>query len=312
MHITMDRYAADWPMVKRGWDTHVLGRGPQFATAKDAIETAYDADPNLIDQYLPEFVIVENGIPVGTIEDNDSVIFTNFRGDRAMELAQAFENESFSHFDRERHPKVEFAGMVQYDGDLQIPSQYLVPFPKVKNPISEYLCASGVTSFAISETQKYGHVTYFWNGNNSNYIDEKLERYIEIPSYPQPFDAHPEMKAYEITDKTIELLKSGKYKFGRLNFPNGDMVGHTTNRDAIIKSVEVTDECVGKLIQTVNELNGVTIVLADHGNADELYTVKKDKKILSPSHSLNKVPFAIVDSQYNNEYTCSSSTKRTC
>ena len=157
----------------------------------------------------------------------------------------AFELDSFNKFDRKRIPNILYAGMMQYDGDLQIPGHFLVPPPEIDNPISTYLCDLDITSFALSETQKYGHVTYFWNGNNSNYIDKQLESYIEIPSLNVPFDEAPDMKAYEITDQAIKLMENGKYKFGRINFPNGDMVGHTGNLEATIQSVETTDICVG-------------------------------------------------------------------
>ena len=240
--------------------------------------------------------------PVGTIEDGDSVVFFNFRGDRAIELSMAFEKKDFDKFDRVRVPDVLFAGMMEYDGDLHIPKNYLVSPPQIEAPVGEYMCANGISSFAISETQKYGHVTYFWNGNKSGYINEKLETYVEIPSDKIRFDQAPKMKAAEITEKSIELLKSGKYKFGRLNFPNGDMVGHTGVPEAIIISVEAVDEGVAKLLAVIRELNGIAVVLADHGNADEMFTVKNGKKQVSTAHSLNPVPCAIVDPGYQGEY----------
>jgi 2,3-bisphosphoglycerate-independent phosphoglycerate mutase len=159
--------------------------------------------------------------------------------------------------------------------------------------------------FAISETQKYGHVTYFWNGNRSGYIDEKLEKYMEIPSDKLTFDKAPKMKAYEITEATTELLKSGKYRFGRLNFANGDMVGHTGVMAAAITAVETVDECVGKLLQLVESLGGIAVITADHGNCDEMFTIKKGKKTAKTSHTLNPVPFVIYDPGYNGEYKLS-------
>ena len=302
MVTTMDRYNADWSVVERGWKAHVLGRGRRFASAKEAIETYYKEDPKITDQYLDSFVIEDDGSPVGTIEDGDSVVFFNFRGDRAIELSMAFESSDFDKFDRVRVPDVLFAGMMEYDGDLHIPKHYLVSPPQIDSPIGAYLCANGVTSFAISETQKFGHVTYFWNGNRSGYINEDLETYVEIPSDKIRFDQAPKMKAAEITDKTIELLKTGKYKFGRLNYPNGDMVGHTGIPEAIIVAVECVDENLARLLQTVREINGIAVVLADHGNADEMFTVKNGKKQISTAHSLNPVPCAIVDSGYQGEY----------
>jgi 2,3-bisphosphoglycerate-independent phosphoglycerate mutase len=303
MKVTMDRYNADWNIVKRGWDAHVLGIGRKFKSAEDAIKTFYEEDPNIIDQYLDAFVIVdENDEPVGRIVDGDSVIMFNFRGDRAIELSRVFEEKDFKEFDRIYFPNVLYAGMMEYDGDLQIPKNYLVFPPAIDKTISEYLCAEKVTSFAISETQKYGHVTYFWNGNRSGYIDESLEKYFEIPSDKIEFDKAPKMKAYKITEKTIELLRSNKFRWGRVNYANGDMVGHTGNFDAAVIAVETVDECVGKLLKVINELEGIAIVTADHGNADEMFTIKNGKKEVKTSHTLNPVPFVIYDTKYKGEY----------
>ncbi len=302
MVTTMDRYNADWSIVERGWKAHVLGRGRRFASAKEAVETYYKEDPKITDQYLDSFVIEDDGSPVGTIEDGDSVVFMNFRGDRAIELSLAFDSIDFDKFDRVRDPEVMFAGMMQYDGDLHIPKNYLVEPPQIDEPVGVYMCANKIPAFAVSETQKYGHVTYFWNGNKSGYLDESLETYIEIPSDKIRFDQAPRMKADEITDKTIELLKSGKYKFGRINYPNGDMVGHTGVPAAIITSVEAVDEGLGKILQAIQQVNGIAVVLADHGNADEMFTVKNGKQQVSTAHSLNPVPFAIVDPNYQGEY----------
>ncbi len=302
MVTTMDRYNADWSIVERGWKAHVLGKGRRFASAAEAVTTYYKEDPTSTDQYLDSFVIEDDGSPVGTIEDGDSVVFFNFRGDRAIELSMAFEQKEFNKFDRQRTPDVLFAGMMQYDGDLHIPKHFLVNPPQIEGPVGVYMCANGITSFAISETQKYGHVTYFWNGNRSGYVDEKLETYIEVPSDKVRFDQAPRMKADEITVKTIELLRSGKYKFGRLNYPNGDMVGHTGVPAAIIASVEAVDEGMAKVLDVIKETNGIAVILADHGNADEMYTVKNGKKQVSTAHSLNPVPFVIVDPQYHGEY----------
>ncbi len=303
MVTTMDRYNADWTIVERGWKAHVLGRGRRFASAKEAVETYYAEDPKITDQYLDSFVIEDDGSPVGTIEDGDSVIFFNFRGDRAIELSMAFDLVEFDKFDRVRVPDVLFAGMMQYDGDQHIPKHFLVQPPAISDPVGVYMCANNIPAFAVSETQKFGHVTYFWNGNKTGYINESLEKYVEVPSDKIRFDQAPAMKAFEIAEATTTLLQSGKFKFGRINFPNGDMVGHTGVTEAIIKSVEVTDVCVAKLIDVVKALNGIVVVLADHGNADEMYTVKNGKKQVSTAHSLNPVPCAIVDPNYKGEYT---------
>lgn len=310
MITTMDRYNADWSVVKRGWEAHVLGKAREFASAQQAVSTYYAEDPKMTDQYLNSFVIAQEGKPVGTIEDGDSVVCFNFRGDRAIEISRAFEEKDFKEFDRIRFPKVLYAGMMQYDGDLQLPKNYLVNPPQISETVSEYLCQANVKSFALSETQKFGHVTYFWNGNKSGYINEKLEKYIEVPSDKIQFDKAPKMKCYEITEKAIELLKSGQYKFGRINFPNGDMVGHTGIVPAIITSLEALDECLVILIETVNNLGGITIITADHGNADEMFTEKNGKRVVKTSHTLNPVPFIIVDSGYHEEYEMSSLDKK--
>ncbi|HEY9188636.1 MAG TPA: 2,3-bisphosphoglycerate-independent phosphoglycerate mutase [Ignavibacteria bacterium] len=303
MKVTMDRYNADWNIVKRGWDAHVNGIGRKFKSASEAVKTYYNEDPKITDQYMDSFVIVDdNNEPVGKINDGDCVIFFNFRGDRAIEISRAFEEKDFKEFDRGRVPNVLYAGMMEYDGDLHIPKNYLVSPPEIDRTISEYLVTDKVSMFAISETQKFGHVTYFWNGNRSGYIDESLETYIEIPSDKIEFDKAPKMKAFEIAEKTDELLKSGKYKFGRLNFANGDMVGHSGVMEAAIIAVETVDTCVGKLLKTIDELGGIAIITADHGNADEMFTEKNGVRTPKTSHTLNPVPFIIYDPQYKNEY----------
>lgn len=297
MKITMDRYQANWPMVEAGWHTHVLGEGRQFASAKEAVET-YRSETGVIDQDLPAFVIAKDGKPVGTIEDGDSVVLFNFRGDRAQEISLAFDSEVFTEFDRVRKPDVMYAGMLQYDGDLKIPNNFLVYPPKIKHTLSEYLVKNNIRSYAISETQKYGHVTYFWNGNNSQKFSEELEDWVEIKSDVVPFEQRPWMKSAEITDTLVEAIESGKYDFLRTNFPNGDMVGHTGNYEATIIGVEAVDLCLERIMKAVKKVNGILIVTADHGNADEMYEKPKkegDKPKAKTSHTLNKVPFIIYN-----------------
>ncbi len=302
MITTMDRYGADWNVVKRGWDTHVLGKGRLFSSAKEAVQTYYAEDPAITDQYMEPFVIEADGKPVGTIENGDSVVFFNYRGDRAIEISRAFEEKDFNEFDRERVPNVIYAGMMEYDGDLHIPKKYLVTPPVIDRTVCEYLCAEKVRMFALSETQKYGHVTYFWNGNKSGYVCKDFEEYFEIPSDKIQFDKAPKMKAPEITAKTTEMLKSGKFRFGRLNFANGDMVGHTAVPEAVITAVETVDGCVQQLLDVVKELDGIAIITADHGNSDEMFTVKNGEHIPKTAHTLDPVPFVIYDPQYAGEY----------
>lgn len=304
MNVTMDRYNADWNIVKRGWDAHVLGKGRKFKSPVDAINTYYAENPRITDQYMDPFVITdEDSNPAGTVNDGDSVVFFNFRGDRAIEISRAFTEVDFTEFDREILPDILFAGMMEYDGDTHIPPQYLVQPPDIERTVSEYLCAGKVKTFAVSETQKFGHVTYFWNGNRSGYIDETLEKYIEIPSDRIEFDRAPEMKAVEIRDAVTGLLNEGSYRFGRLNFANGDMVGHTGVMDAAVKAVETVDRCIGDLLKVISELGGIAIITADHGNADIMFTRDKNGKIsVKTSHTLNPVPFIIFDPGYSGEY----------
>ncbi len=305
MVTTMDRYNANWPVVERGWNAHVLGIGRQFASASEAVETYYREDPTSTDQYLDSFVVAEAGVPVGTIQDGDAVIFFNFRGDRAIELSKAFEDAAFAEFDRVRVPDVFYAGMMQYDGDALIPRHFLVEPPAIDRTVSQYLCAAGVTSFAISETQKYGHVTYFWNGNNSGYIDERLETYVEVPSDRVMFDQRPWMKAGEITDATIEAVTSGRHKFIRLNYPNGDMVGHTGIVPAIRIAVEAVDLALRRLLPPIKAARGILVVTADHGNADCMFTEKKGRREPMVAHTLNPVPFVVKDFSGANPWSLS-------
>ena len=311
MVITMDRYEANWKMVEDGWKTHVLGEGRQFCCAKKAIET-YREELKVIDQDLPPFIIAKDGKPVGTINDGDSVIFYNFRGDRSIEISKAFDDADFDKFDRVRYPKVVYAGMLEYDGDLHIPSRFLVNPPEITNTMGEYLSDTGISQLAISETQKYGHVTYFWNGNKSGKFDEALETYIEVPSDVVPFEQRPWMKCAEITDKLIDCLRSGKYQCLRVNFPNGDMVGHTGNLLATRCSMEALDLQLKRLLDVVDELHGVAVITADHGNADEMYELdkkgapkadKNGKFKAKTSHTLNPVPCIIYDNFYSDKYS---------
>ncbi|MFA7118037.1 MAG: 2,3-bisphosphoglycerate-independent phosphoglycerate mutase [Sphaerochaetaceae bacterium] len=311
MVITMDRYNANWDMVKKGWYTHVLGEGRMFDSAHDAI-VKLRMETGAIDQDLPPFVVAKEGRPVGTIEDGDSVILFNFRGDRALEITKAFEAPSLAEFDRKRFPKVEYAGMMEYDGDLHVPHQYLVTPPSIDRTLAEYLCASGVRQFSISETQKFGHITYFFNGNRSGKFDEKLESYVEIPSDVVPFEQRPWMKCAEIADRVISEVKSGNWNFIKMNFPNGDMVGHTGVFEAVVCSMEALDLQIGRIKEAVEAAGGILLITADHGNADDMYEHSKDGSVskkangepkAKTSHSLNPVPCILFDPQYKNEYS---------
>jgi len=305
MNITMDRYNADWSMVERGWATHVQGKGRAFSSMKEAVETFRFEHPGILDQDLPPFVIEREGKAIGPMIDGDSVILFNFRGDRALEITKAFEADTLSEMDRGSKPKVQFAGMMEYDGDLKIPAQYLVTPPAIDRTMSEYLAQVGVHQLAISETQKYGHVTYFFNGNRTEKFNETLEDYVEILSDTCPFEDAPRMKASEITDAVVQAIESGNYQFIRLNYPNGDMVGHTGVFDAVITAVEAVDEGLGRLKAAVEKSGGILVVSADHGNADDMFehdsktgavkTGANGQPNPKTAHSLNPVPGIVYD-----------------
>lgn len=308
MQITMDRYEADWKMVERGWDTHVLADARPFASATAAVETLRAEHPGIIDQDLPAFVVT----PAAPIQDGDAVVMFNFRGDRAIEISRAFDDPELRAFDRVRRPDAFYAGMMEYDGDLHIPRHFLVAPPEIDRPMGELLAAAHIPQLAISETQKYGHVTYFWNGNRSGMFDSGTETYIEIPSDTVPFDQRPWMKAAEITDRLIAELRTGKHRFARVNYANGDMVGHTGSFDATVIAVETVDLQLARLARAVEELQGILVVTADHGNADEMFQrdkagkIARDKKtgqpVVKTSHTLNAVPFLIHDPARSDRY----------
>lgn len=293
MRITMDRYGADWGMVERGWNAHVHGQARAFASLHEAITTLY-GESSLGDQDLEPFVVADQDGPVGRIRDGAAVILTNFRGDRALQISRAFEADAFNEFDRGARPDVRYAGMMEYDGDTHTPARYLVAPPAIDTPMGEWLAHAGVPQFAISETQKYGHVTYFWNGNRSGMFDAGLEHYVEIPSYSEPFSERPWMRAAAITDAVVEHLRSGAEGFVRLNYANGDMVGHTGELRATRIAVEAVDLCLARLQRVVAEREGVLVVTADHGNADAMLDGHQPPRPRT-SHSLNPVPFAIFD-----------------
>lgn len=305
LYITMDRYEADWPMVERGWNCHVHGIGRAFESAVDAVHTLREETPGVIDQDLKEFVIHRDGAPVGKIEDGDAVILFNFRGDRAQEITRSFDDGAdFDKFDRGTKPNCLFAGMMEYDADLKIPQKFLVSPPAIDRTHGEYLTSTGVRLLAVSETQKYGHVTYFFNGNKSDQFSEELETYVEIPSDNVSFDQRPWMKAAEITDVVLDSIENNKHDFIRINYPNGDMVGHTGDLLAVEISVEATDLSIGRLMKAADKHGAILLISADHGNADEMYDHNKDGSIklgkdgkpkMKTSHTLNPVPVYIYD-----------------
>jgi len=305
MITTMDRYEADWSIVERGWQAHVLGTARPFSSALEAIGTLRKEQTKISDQRLDAFTICDANGPVGPIEDGDAVVLFNFRGDRAIEISQAFtQGESFRGFDRERVPDVYFAGMMLYDGDLAIPEHYLVSPETVEKTVSEYLALTGISQFACAETQKFGHVTYFWNGNRSDKFDDTSETYLEIPSDLVPFEQRPWMKSAETADAVIDAIERGEHRFIRANFAGGDMVGHTGAFEASVIAVESLDLALARIVPVVEHAGGCLVVTADHGNADDMVERGKDGVAevdedgaprWRTAHSLNPVPLLICD-----------------
>ena len=306
MSTTMDRYGADWAVVARGWHAHVLGDASPAGSARAAVEAAREAAAGVSDQDLPAFTIIDaSGLPIGAIVDGDAVLLMNFRGDRAMEIARALtEGAGFTEFDRVRVPQIHFAAIALYDADLKIPEHYLVTPETVPGTASEYLAAAKVTQFAVAETQKFGHITYFWNGNRAGKFDEERETYLEIPSDQVPFQQIPEMKSKETADALIEAIESNDFQFLRANFAAGDMVGHTADLAATYRAVTAVDSAIGRVAAAVAKRHGTLVITADHGNAEDMAQRDADGAPLrnaqgtiamKTSHSLNPVECLIVE-----------------
>jgi 2,3-bisphosphoglycerate-independent phosphoglycerate mutase len=306
MIVTMDRYEADWSIVENGWNAHATGSARPFPSAAEALATLRAEDPGVSDQYLPPFTVIDSaGTPVGAMHDNDAVVIFNFRGDRVVEIYRALTEEPFTAFARGLLPKnLLVVGMTLYDGDMGIPAHFLVPPTRVTGTVSELLATAGIAQYAVAETQKFGHVTYFWNGNRSEKFNSDLETWVEIPSDKVSFDKLPKMKAKETGDAVVEAIKSGKFPFIRCNFAGGDMVGHTGDIAASVIAVEAIDEALIRVNNAVRAAGGTLLITADHGNCEVL--VERDKSgaplkdahgidVPKKSHTLSPVPFIAID-----------------
>ncbi|MBR3180566.1 2,3-bisphosphoglycerate-independent phosphoglycerate mutase [Candidatus Saccharibacteria bacterium] len=307
-----DRYESNWDMVRLGWNMIVHGKAEHnFPSAADAISFFRKNNPEVQDQYLPPFVIVDkNNEPVGRVNEGDSFVYFDFRADRAIEIAMAFTYNDFPYFDRslENHeiskgnscPKVCFAGMTEYNSDTHVPALTLVPPIKIENTLNTFLGENKISDLAISETVKFGHITYYFNGNS--YERANGEEHIKIKSDILPFDTRPWMKSAEITDACLENLD--KFKFVRLNFPGGDMVGHFAELEPTIAALEAIDISLARIAKKVDELGGILLITGDHGNAEELLDKDGNPKT---SHSTNKVPFIFYDNTNNRDnYTANN------
>lgn len=292
-----DRYETDWEIVKRGWNAIVHGEAEnRFESSMEAITELRERDPGVQDQYLPPFIIVENDEPVGTVKDGDGFIYYDFRADRAIEIAEAFTYENFIPFDRgtenNRRLNVFFVGMTEYNSDTHVPQYRLVEPVEIKNSLHEFLGEKGISQLSIAETAKFGHITYYFNGNS--YEKFSNEEQVEIESDTCPYNERPWMKSAEIADAMLE--KMGDYKFVRVNFAAGDMVGHFGELEATITAMEAIDIQLNRIAKKVDELGGMMIITADHGNAEELVDEDGNPKT---SHTINLVPCIFYDNTEN-------------
>jgi 2,3-bisphosphoglycerate-independent phosphoglycerate mutase len=286
-------YAMDrdnrWDRVKRAYDVLTKGEGNQAQSATAGIQASYDAEKN--DEFVEPFVVTENGAPVAVVEDGDSVIFFNFRPDRARELTRAFCDDEFTGFEREKRLNLTYVCFTDYDETIK---NKLVAFKKeaIVNTFGHFLADHNLTQARIAETEKYAHVTFFFNGG----VEEpnKGEDRILVPS-PKvaTYDLQPEMSAPVVCDKLVEAVTSGKYDVIIVNFANPDMVGHTGIEDAAIKAIETVDACVGRTVDAVKEMNGVMFICADHGNAEQLLDYETGEPFTA--HTTNPVPFILVN-----------------
>lgn len=291
-----DRYENDWTVVARGWDMMVNGEADYyFHSAEEAVVMLRRIDPHVQDQYLPPFVVVNSKEePIGKVEKGDAFIYFDFRADRAIEIAMAFTYYDFPYFDRGdyRPDDVYFVGMTEYNSDTHVPEHQLVTPVKITDTLHDFLHEQGVSQLAVTETVKFGHLTYYFDGDSYDKYDD--EEFIQIDSYTEPFETRPWMRAAEITDAVIENMDN--YKFVRINFPGGDMVGHTADIQATIVAMEAIDLSLARIAEKCDELGGVLIVVADHGNAEELIDKNGQPKT---SHTTNKVPCIIYDNTEN-------------
>ncbi|MPM43919.1 2,3-bisphosphoglycerate-independent phosphoglycerate mutase [bioreactor metagenome] len=256
-----------WDRTKLAYDAFTRGIAPYTAPdAETAVSEAYSRGET--DEFVKPTVIGDpEGKPTATIRNNDSVIFFNFRPDRARQLTWAFVKDDFEDFTREKRPKVYFVCMAQYDETLDVP----VAFPpiKLKNVLGEVLSMHGLTQLRIAETEKYAHVTYFLNGGKEDRYEGEDRCLIPSPKIPT-YDLKPEMSAYEVTDEVLRRIRSGKYDVIVLNFANMDMVGHSGIFEAAVKAVEAVDLCLGRIVGALSEKKGVALITADHGNAEKM------------------------------------------
>ena len=296
-------YAMDrnntWDRTKKLYDLLTQGVGEKSLDTFDALKKTYDA--NLDDEMLEPVVLTDRkGNPLATVGDNDAVIFFNFRPDRARQIAKSFVDKDFTQFDRSTVPKnLCFVTMTEYEANMPVSGVAFQP-ENIKHPFGWLVSQAGLKQLRIAETEKYAHVTYFFNGGSEAVYEGEDRILIQSPKV-KTYDMKPEMSAPEVADKLVEQIKKKKYDFCLVNFANPDMVGHTGNMQATITAVETTDTCIGKIVEANRSVGGVTAITADHGNAEGVidYVTKKTDK----EHSTTVVPFIVVDEEQRKERT---------
>lgn len=289
-------YAMDrdnrWDRIKLAYDAMTKAEGNTFKTVQKAIETSYESQE--FDEFVKPMVIVnEESTPISTINSNDSVIFFNFRPDRARQITKAFVNDEFNEFERKNITNLTFVTMTQYDEKLKNVRVAYKP-QSLKNTLGEYLSNNGYTQLRVAETEKYAHVTFFFNGGKEVPYENESRTLIPSPKVAT-YDLKPEMSAYEITEKVVESIDKKLYDVIIMNYANGDMVGHTGNLEKAIEAVEHLDKCVGKVVSKIEEVNGEAIITADHGNCENMLDLKTGEPITS--HSTFDVPFIVISNR---------------
>ncbi len=277
-----------WDRTKKAYDAMVLGKGRTASTPIEAINKSYDED--ITDEFVVPTVIVKDNSPVKVIEDNDSIIFFNFRPDRARQITRAFVDDDFDGFVRDKKVNVYFVCMTQYDKTIDNVEIAYKPQVYV-NTLGEYLSKKGLKQLRIAETEKYAHVTFFFNGGVEK-PNEGEERVLIPSPKVATYDLKPEMSAVEVKEEVIKRINEDKYDFIVLNFANPDMVGHTGKFEAAVKAIETVDECLGDIVKLIVEKGGKVMITADHGNAEEM--IDKDTGKTITAHTTNKVPCIVI------------------
>ena len=297
----MGRYYAmdrdnNWDRVEKAWDAMVKGEGEQTDDAVAGVQASYDA--GVTDEFVVPMVVTENGKPVATINENDSVIFYNFRPDRAREITRAFCADDFDGFDRGKRMNLTYVCFAEYD--VTIPNKEIA-FKKVEitNTFGEILASKGLKQARIAETEKYAHVTFFFNAGVEEPNEGEDRILVDSPKYVPTYDKKPRMSAYTVCDELCKAITSDKYDVIICNFANPDMVGHTGVIDSAVKAIEVIDECVGEVVNFIKEVDGQMFICADHGNAEQLVDYETGDPFTA--HTTNPVPFILVNA--DDKYT---------